>query len=1427
MSTADPAPMAIAPRFITEPVAAHIEYADTILTQAELATLRSRFSLASDIDAAAAIAALALIDLVCDTPCVIDVNLGDSYQQIVVGHRSSRAVCEAVRDRRDAAGAPQISAHLGIRLRTFDGPPTGAIDVHLDARAHGEVLLRWWVSVPLCEAGLAARLAASAGRLSDTEPTQLSPRVVGEERRDGHRVARAVLQQALESVQGIRSATVDSFDEVRVSVTDVGLDERQLTEWVRTHLTPEHIPASWRIETHGGDTPTRIGAWLASTWRDELNVGSIRDGDTFFSLGGNSLTATRVLARMRDELGIDLTLSDAMDLFTRFEVTALPGELTLRSNVSAQPRPHALVHRPAERYAPFGLTDQQQAYLIGRGGEFSSGNIACHTYMEFEDAPQAGAVLDVERLQRAWTRVVRRHDALRLRFDVDAVLQRVDEDSTADVRVIDLREVDPSSATEQLAALRRDLSHRVADLSDDSLYDLYVVRRPDGGHTVLFGLDGLICDLAGTNVLLGELSRFYLDEDHHPAPLTLTFRDYVLAESEPDHTRYERGREYWWRRLDTLPAPPDLPLRVAPEDITEPRFVPHPRRIEADVWAKACELGAARGITSSGLVAAAYADTLAGWSRNRHFTINVPCFNRLPIHPEVPLTVGEFASLILVGIDATKDVSFAEFASSVQQQMWRDLSYPEVSGVSVLRELMRRHGGYGRAQMPYVFTSTTAIEGDPTCLLDGLLQRTYRVAQTPQVWMDLIVEENDGALVINWDSVDGLFDADLVDEMVSHFERQLRSLAGEEAWDIRRLDPVSAQQYERRGVLRGADRPVTDCGAHELFFSMAEHSGDRPAVIDSGRTVTYAELATQARAVASAVRRHTKGRPEVPVLIQANPSPSRIAAILGVLAAGGVHVPVDPHSPSARRERILLLSEASLVITDDASFTAPDGVDVLMLGDAVRDEDDGAPVWHSAGDQLAYLLFTSGSTGEPKGVAVEHRSVLNCIESTQDAMPIGPQDRYLAVSATHHDMSVYDLFGVLGSGAALVIPTTVDHRDADAWVEAVRTHGVTGWVSVPAMMEMALERAHTGDLDSLRTVILGGDWVSPALVSTLWREAPEAHIRSIGGPTETTVWNIWHPVTDEDLDGSSIPYGAPIPNTAYRVLDQRGYDRPAGVVGELYCSGVSLARGYWRDPARTATSFVHDAESGERMYRTGDLGYVRSDGLIEFVGRADHQLKVRGMRIEAGEIEAQLLQHERIGAAVVVGQPAASGRGFSGLIAYIVAVAGETTPESAEVQQHLAQALPAHMVPGTIVALDRLPLNANGKLDRAALPEPEAGATTSGLDPQGPLERALALIWSEQLHGAAVGRDDDFFALGGDSLVAARLVRTMSAELPGIELSLRDLFAHATVAGLAKAARDSSPQANLMDDIAALWLEVRELDVTEVAARIGQGAPDV
>ena len=442
-------------------------------------------------------------------------------------------------------------------------------------------------------------------------------------------------------------------------------------------------------------------------------------------------------------------------------------------------------------------------------------------------------------------------------------------------------------------------------------------------------------------------------------------------------------------------------------------------------------------------------------------------------------------------------------------------------------------------------------------------------------------------------------------------------------------------------------------------------------------------------------------------------------------------------------------------------------------------------------DDLAYVIYTSGSTGLPKGVEITHANVVNVVVHTNRQFQVGQDDSILSVTALNHDLSVYDIFGLLSAGGTIVLPESEFAKDPTHWAELVELYGVTLWNSVPAIMEMLVDTLEDGSiasLESLRLAILGGDWWPVSLPDRIRKFAPEIQLLSIGGPTETTIWNIGYLIDRVDPSWKSIPYGKPMANAKYYIFNEALEDCPTWVPGQLYCSGVQLAKGYWQNLANTEANFICHPRTGERLYRTGDRGRYLPDGNIEFLGRVDFQIKLRGYRIEAGEVEAALTQYPTVRSAAIK----AIGAGKKArLVAYVVTEKSEKQPAIEELKQWLKQKLPEYAIPSDFVFLEALPLSQNGKVDRKALPidgELFEKVEVPYIPPENEIERTIASVFEEVLELDKVGVNDNFFDLGATSLSLTAIYRKLTKVLPSQlqTFSLVDLFKYTTVKSLAR-----------------------------------------
>lgn len=1054
-----------------------------------------------------------------------------------------------------------------------------------------------------------------------------------------------------------------------------------------------------------------------------------------------------------------------------------------------------LAHDPERRFKPFALTEVQQAYLLGRLGDFELGGRSAHLYAEF-DVPGA----EIAELEGTLQVVIERHDMLRAFVRTDGLQQVLPSMPAYRIAGADLRGVNAAEADRRLSSVRDAMSHNVFDPARPPLYEVRA-HRLDHGTRVHFSVDLLMVDAASVALLLMEWLALTAGKDVMRRAPAITFRDYVEAARRGEaNPRYERARAYWMERLESLPAAPKLPL-IESGPVVAPRFQRRARMLDAGTWARLKDRAREAQVSPSMLLCAAYVEVLRTWSSDARFLVTVTLSDRPPWHRDLRRVLGDFTSILLLECDVRGRDSFAARAQRLQRQLDRDLRHRQFTGLRVLRELARR-GSSTRAAAPVVFTSVMQ-KGAMLSAQDHLAKEVFSVSQTPQVLIDNQVVDRGDGLAISWDSADELFPAGMVHEMFEAYCSLLERLAADAG--VIAAEPLSlvpAGDLETEQAANQTAVPLTDELLHDGFSRQARVRPDAPAVVCGSRTLTYGELDIRSSRIAHRLRA-SGVRPNELVGVLMDKGSEQVVAVLGILRSGAAYMPLDAGLPPARIRHLLARGEVRIALTQSHVTPRLADTDVELLA---VDEDapwagqpGSAPEPPQSTTDLAYVIFTSGSTGEPKGVMIDHRGAVNTITDVNRRFHVSARDRVLAVSSLSFDLSVFDIFGLLAAGGTVVIPEADADRDPQRWLELIERHDVSIWNSVPALLELLvsgaeeLERPLPADL---RLLMLSGDWIPVSLPDRARAVSlGNPRIVSLGGATEASIWSVLYPIGAVDPSWRSIPYGRPMDNQTLRVLDDALEPRPLFVEGEIYIGGTGLAQGYWRDEERTEERFVRHPTTGERLYRTGDLGRYLADGDIEFLGRADQQVKINGYRVELGEVEAVLAADEAVSAAVValLGER----HGPKRLVAYVVPAAGAELEEES-LRRHAAAELPSYMVPVAFVALDAVPLTANGKVDRAALPDPSElrDASQTGEPPRTDAERALADIWRRLLGVEEIGRHENFFELGGDSLLAVRSLGP-TAEA-GMWLTPQEFYEHPTIAGVVAVSRSkptsSAPQ---------------------------------
>ncbi|WP_306387751.1 non-ribosomal peptide synthase/polyketide synthase [Pseudomonas aeruginosa] len=1000
--------------------------------------------------------------------------------------------------------------------------------------------------------------------------------------------------------------------------------------------------------------------------------------------------------------------------------------------------------------------------------------------------------LDRQALERAFASLVQRHETLR------TVFPRGADDSLAQAplqRPLEVAFEDCSGLpeAEQEARLREEAqreSLQPFDLCEGPLLRVRLIRLGEERHVLLLTLHHIVSDGWSMNVLIEEFSRFYSAyatgaEPGLPA-LPIQYADYALWQrSWLEAGEQERQLEYWRGKLGER-----HPVLELPTDHPRPA-VPSYRgsRYEFSIEPALAEAlrGTARrqGLTLFMLLLGGFNILLQRYSGQTDLRVGVPIANRN--RAEVEGLIGLFvntqvlrsvfdgrtsvATLLaglkdtVLGAQAHQDLPFERLVEAFKVE--RSLSH------SPLFQVMYNH-------QPLVadIEALDSVAG----LSFGQLDWKSR---TTQFDLSLDTYEKGGRLYAALTYATDLFEARTVERMARHWQNLLRGMLENPQASVDSLPMLDAE--ERGQLLEGwnataAEYPLQR-GVHRLFEEQVERTPTAPALAFGEERLDYAELNRRANRLAHALIERGVGADRL-VGVAMERSIEMVVALMAILKAGGAYVPVDPEYPEERQAYMLEDSGVQLLLSQShLKLPLAQGVQRIDLDRGApwfEDYSEANPDIHLDGENLAYVIYTSGSTGKPKGAGNRHSALSNRLCWMQQAYGLGVGDTVLQKTPFSFDVSVWEFFWPLMSGARLVVAAPGDHRDPAKLVALINREGIDTLHFVPSMLQAFLQDEDVASCTSLKRIVCSGEALPADAQQQVFAKLPQAGLYNLYGPTEAAIDVTHWTCVEEGKD--AVPIGRPIANLGCYILDGNLEPVPVGVLGELYLAGRGLARGYHQRPGLTAERFVASPfVAGERMYRTGDLARYRADGVIEYAGRIDHQVKLRGLRIELGEIEARLLEHPWVREAAVL---AVDGRQ---LVGYVV-LESESGDWREALAAHLATSLPEYMVPAQWLALERMPLSPNGKLDRKALPAPEVSVVQAGYSaPRNAVERTLAEIWQDLLGVERVGLDDNFFSLGGDSIVSIQVVSR--ARQAGLQLSPRDLFQHQNIRSLALAAK--------------------------------------
>lgn len=877
----------------------------------------------------------------------------------------------------------------------------------------------------------------------------------------------------------------------------------------------------------------------------------------------------------------------------------------------------------------FQLTDVQYAYWTGRDSEQAMGGRACHAYFEFD----CEADISIERLGKAWIKVVNYHPMLRACFQKDGKFCILDNTKNT-IKIHDLSTYSSNEAENHFLKLRKELSHKKLDIEHGIGAALEIIELPDSKKMVI-DIDMLVADMQSLQIIFRDLVNAYKFPEKYAERFDMLFLEYLEQEKTIKNNEYIESKKFWNSRLRELPKNPELPLAKDPSKIVNPIFERKSRIIDKNTWMLLADKARHSEATLAMILLTAYVEVVSYWSSEKEFLINIPIFNRITNVNNIEDAVADFTNLLLLPVSINETHSFSEHLRLISQTFQKYIQYTAYSGVEVQREMTKLYPN-SRFFAPVVFSYNVGEAMISETFEESIGHLSYMITQTPQVWLDnQTIELNEGILIA-WDYVAELFPGKIIEDMFGCYINVLEKLSVADNWD-KQFVMLPSHQLKIRKDLE-SKMEIEDENLFSSFMRMAYTEQERIAVIEggTGAKITYWGLYNKAKKIAGLLKLNKISSGDS-VAICIEKGIEQIATVLGVSFLGAKFVPISAQQPIERRRRIVETALIKNVITSQRYVDVlewPDGMTIINVNDADKYSSE-LPVFPVKKEDLAYIIFTSGSTGTPKGVEITHGQALNTITAINKMWGISKKDKALAVSEFDFDLSIYDLFGLLQVGGTIVTIDDKDRKEPAVWSRYIKEYSITVFNSAPMLMEMLCEYAisHKLTYDSMK-VFLSGDWITPTLISHINAVVINGLIIAMGGATEGAIWSNYFIVSKEvPHEWVSIPYGSPLPNQKYRVVNESGHDCPNWVIGELWIGGDGVATGYVNDEKLTNKKFIMNGTS--RWYRTGDLGRFWDNGLIEFLGRKDNQVKIHGHRIELGEIENAIKEMPQVNDCIV------------------------------------------------------------------------------------------------------------------------------------------------------------------------------------------------
>uniref|UniRef100_UPI000DE2394F non-ribosomal peptide synthetase n=1 Tax=Nonomuraea lactucae TaxID=2249762 RepID=UPI000DE2394F len=1146
---------------------------------------------------------------------------------------------------------------------------------------------------------------------------------------------------------------------------------------------PAPDPAPTATSRLAPRTPTEER--LAAIWADLLGRDRVGVTDDFFALGGHSLLALRLVARLREAFGAEVPLRRC------FETPTIAGLAPL---LDARDAPESTTAAPlAIPPAPVGPATPSHAQTrLWFLDQLDPGNPAYNVAW----AERLTGPLDTDALTGAFDALVDRHDALRLVITGDDGEPLLREGAHRPRLAVRDLSHDPDASAD---TGREEARHRF-DLAEGPLVRALLVTRAPDEHDLFLTLHHVIADRWTLSILLRDLMLLYQARTTAETgagglpELTNGYRDFAAWQRARAAAR-TGALAYWKDALAGLPDTLDLPA-----DRHRQGLPGHDGRrltfsIDAHTVTAVHALARTRQATPFMVLLAALQAVLARYTGHTDIPIGTPVSGRA--HPAVENMAGLFLNTLVLRGDLSGDPTFAELLHRTRERVLDAHDHAELPFELLVQELAEERSLTRNPLFQVMFAYQNVPPAPPETA--GIRLTTLDIDPgVTQVDLHLIVEEAGDRLTCVLHYATDVFDHDRMERFADHLRAFLSAATADPARPVTGIPILTPAELGTIRTANATDVPLEPGTLPGMLAAQArrtphapalghDHPQDPPDNRDGTparqKWLTYRQFTANVNRLARHLRARGAG-PDQPVAVCLERGPDLVTAVHAVVAAGAAYVPLEPDHPAERLAAMTADAGARIAITTTpASGHLPAHLTQVLLdrdATAVDAEDAGPLDLDIHPDTLAYVIFTSGSTGRPKGVGVSHRAIVNRLRWMQDTFRLTPDDRVLHKTPFSFDVSVWELFWPLSAGAGLAVARPHGHSDPAYLAALLETERITTVHFVPSLLDAFLDEPRlAARLPALRTVVCSGEALPADLAHRFHERLPGTELHNLYGPTEAAVDVTWHPCAPGER---RIPIGLPVANTRLEILDQHLHRVPTGVPGTLWIGGVQLARGYLNRPRLTAERFIPDPHGppGERLYDTGDLARRRPDGAIEYLGRTDHQVKIRGMRVEPGEIETVLATLPGIRAAAVHTVEDPAGLRLAG---YVVADGTTTEPDW---RRHLADHLPDHMIPTTWVTLDALPVTRSGKLDRNALPRPLTAAApghTPHATLDGPAEHAIADAWHAVLGHPHPSAHDNFFALGGDSIRSLKVVARLRDA--GYAVRLEQLFLHQTIRELA------------------------------------------